>query len=109
MQLKEFVSSSLSDILHGVSEAIENTKDTSGAINPFRGDIGSNLEGLAQLVQFDVAVTVANDVTKGVEGGLKVAWVNIGGEISKEVENSSISRIQFSIPIVPPVQSVKDE
>lgn len=98
MELQEFISSSLSEILMGVSEAIKNTKENSGKINPSSG----KSDQFNQLVKFDIAVTVSGKSGTEGGGGIKVVGLNLGGQMSEQQENRSVSRIQFAIPITPP-------
>lgn len=110
MELHEFITATLGEIQQGVQNAINNTiaKDVRGAINPFWGttkDIGS---AHIQNIQFDVAVTVVEKEGGSVEGGIKVVGVRVGGSISGSTERTHVSRVQFSIPVVPPVTNVRE-
>jgi hypothetical protein len=108
MDLKEFISLTLCEIQQGVQDAIEKTRaaGTNGVINPCWGtsrDIGPSQ---IQQVQFDIALTVADKSTAGAEAGIKVWGINLGGSGSSAAETSHVSRIQFSIPVVPPITNV---
>jgi hypothetical protein len=60
-----------------------------------------------QPVEFDVAVTATDKHEATGKGGIKVFTIaELGGEGSKSKERSTVSRIKFSIPIVPPSQQV---
>lgn len=111
MELHEFITATLGEIQQGVQAAINNTiaKGVKGAINPVWGttkDIGANH---IQNIQFDVAVTVVEKTAGSVEGGIKVVGVRLGGSGSGSSESTQVSRIQFSIPVVPPVTTVSNE
>ena len=111
MDLKDFISATLIGIQQGVQDAINKTiaSDTSGVINPCWGvsrDIGATH---IRDVQFDVAVTVAEKSGVSGEAGISVVGVKIGGGGSGLTETSNVSRIQFSIPIVPPVTTVSHD
>jgi len=108
MELKDFISATLTEIQQGVQAAINKTlsSKTNGAINPCWGtttDIGS---GHIQNVQFDVAVTVVEKTEGSAEAGIRVVGFKLGGGGSGSTETSNVSRIQFSIPIVPPVTTI---
>lgn len=115
MELKDFVSKTLQEIVAGVKEAQENMVE-GGEINPaypmIRGGgkhtylTGSNGSPL-QNVEFDVAVTATEG--KGTKGGIGVfvGSVGLGTQGQSESSNTSISRITFSVPVTFPLQSKK--
>ena len=111
MELNEFIAATLSEIQKGVQAAITDTcqNGVNGVINPVWGttrDIGA---AHIQNVQFDIAVTVVEKVSGQVGGGIKVVGINLGGGGSGASETTEVSRIQFSIPVVPPVTTVSHE
>lgn len=108
MNLKEFISETLTEIQAGVQDAIQKTKETqtNGAINPVWGGSEDISSEYIQSVKFDIAVTISDKVTGGAEGGIKVVGMKVGANKEESSETSHISRIQFSIPIIPPVTSV---
>ena len=104
MNLQEFVSSSLQQIAAGVADA----QSRDGRIAPLLG-IGEDdpkilrtlhgTEGVF-LVEFDVAVTVSETSEKGVGGGITVLSIAAAkGDLKRSLENSSVSRVKFSVPI----------
>jgi hypothetical protein len=106
MELQQFITETLVQIHAGVEDAIRQRLESagSGVINPlfhefFEGNIS---ETNCQPVEFDVAVTVGT--RGGAEAGIKVLAINIGGEMKREA--TTASRIRFTIPIIPPMQSV---
>jgi len=112
MELKEFISETLQQIVGGVEDAQANLGGD-GEVNPNiwmsqRGDaaklkiLESNSGQWIHLVKFDVAVTVAEGT--GTKGGigLVVGPVTLGSAGQSSSENSSNSRIQFEIPIAYP-------
>ena len=108
MELREFIAGTLADIQAGVQAAINQTiaSQTNGAINPCWGttkDIGASL---IQQVRFDIAVTVLDKVAGSAEAGIKVVGIGLGAEKQDLKEQSHVSRIQFSVPIIPPVTTI---
>jgi len=112
MNLKEFISETLEQIISGVSDAQTNLPGD-GEVNPHiwmaqRGDaakhkiLESNSGKWIHLVKFDVAVTVAegSDTKGGI--GLFVGPVTLGSSGGSKLENSSVNRIQFEIPVAYP-------
>lgn len=108
MNLKTFISATLIEIQSGVQAAIDHTvkHKVGGAINPSWGGTKDISASLVEKVQFDIAVTVSDKATGSAEGGINVVGINIGGSGSDSTETSNVSRIQFSIPIIPPVTTI---
>lgn len=100
MDLQEFVTKTLSQISLGVA----NAKTHDDRIAPKIGLGGDNPKVLRTfhgadgvfLVEFDVAVTTG----KGAADTITVLPVGPAkGEAKRSVENSSVSRVKFSVPI----------
>lgn len=108
MELKEFIATTLGEIQSGVQKAIDETikNGVRGAINPSWGGTNDINASLIQKVSFDIAVTIADEEKAGANGGIKVVGISIGGENQATTTSSKITRIQFTIPIVPPVTTV---
>lgn len=60
-----------------------------------------------QEVKFDVAVTATTKKEGGGGGGIKVVALDLSGKIGRSAENSTVSRISFSIPILPPTTVIE--
>jgi hypothetical protein len=105
MELREFITATLTEIQLGVQNAIDSAakSHTKGAINPCWGVPQSKH---IEKVQFDIAVTVSDKREGSAEAGIKVVGISLGGDKSKSSETSHVSRIQFSIPIIPPVTNI---
>jgi hypothetical protein len=90
-ELKTFVASTLKAVAAGISDAQDVTISSAH---------GTGIFGFSapELIEFDVAVSAKLSGKAG--GGMKVAVFGIGANIGAEegTENSSISRIRFSIP-----------
>ena len=116
MDLKEFVSASLSQIAEGIIDANDKLKDKGAYVNPngvqaysndakaygrLNADFKDHLP-LVELVNFDVAVQVESGSQAG--GGLKIsiASIGVGAEGSSSESHSSASRIRFRVPMVYP-------
>lgn len=103
MNLSEFVTETLTEILAGVRKAqdtIAPMDGRHGVINPTWND-QSDLADHLQTVKFDVAVTVSDQATRGGKGGIKVMSLEIGGNAEQQQQNKTVSRISFSVPILP--------
>ena len=110
MDLREFVKETLVQISMGVQDAItahQSTEGAVGAINPVWGPDASAISAEhAQKVEFDVAVTVTDKWADRGKAGLKVFSFELGAEGNKSAEHSTVSRVKFTVPIVPAVQIV---
>lgn len=110
MELKHFIESTLVQIMEGVHSAItkHSNLNISGAINPVWGTVNDIKDNHKQTVEFDIAVTITEKTDKTGKGGVKVlSVVDFGGEGKKSNEKNSENRVKFSIPIIPPVVTVK--
>ena len=110
MELKEFIKGSLLDIMSAIHEAQLSWHEEvgKGAINPGRMDKMDDIDHHGRQVEFDVAVTVATGATAKANAGIKVVGLDFGGTGQLNSDNTSVSRIRFTVPIIPPVMVVKD-
>jgi hypothetical protein len=109
MDLEEFVASTLTQISAGIAKAQEQAAASGAWINP-AGKLSSSEERSAievdvnayaylETVEFDVAVTIGKDESAGAGGGIKVLGLQLGAGADVKYENSSVSRVKFSIPV----------
>jgi len=111
MDIKEFVGSTLVQIIEGINEANEKLKNTGAVISskdvlPIREGTTRNIAtgNLVNLIDFDVAVIVnEKDIANG-GAGINIAGIQIGGTLQNETVNQSVSRIKFSIPLTIPAK-----
>jgi hypothetical protein len=108
MELKDFIAETLVGIQQGVQLAIERTgkAQVSGVINPVWGKASLVGDSHIREVQFDIAVTVTDKSSGKAAAGIKVVGIGVGGDHQHSEENARVSRIQFSVPVVPPVTEV---
>jgi len=94
MNIKTFVSESLTQIIEAVEEA--QRKHVSSAINP---SFGSDFPEKENNVEFDIAVTVESGTET--KGGIAVfgGAINLGTHGKSEKSDVTVSRIKFSVPI----------
>ncbi|MEK7463556.1 MAG: hypothetical protein AAB610_00320 [Patescibacteria group bacterium] len=91
MELKEFIKKSLLDIRTGIREGNKEIIKELGGEGPFTlGDMKSKID-------FDIAVSVEENISGKVGGGIKIVAVNIGSNIEGNSKSSNVSRIKFSI------------
>ena len=111
MELSDFITETPVQIQQGVETAIKKRKTMPGAfgaINPaFGKDSNAFTKHHVQPVEFDVAITVSDKLSGGGKAGLRVLSVALGGEVNKDAEKSTVSRVKFTIPIIPAGELVK--
>jgi len=111
MELREFVAETIKQIAAGVKDA-QAAHDEHGAfVNPHlttsaelavKHGILIASGSAAQLVQFDVALTVKEGT--GTKGGIGIfaGPISLGSSGQSNSENSSVSRVKFFVPLVLP-------
>lgn len=84
MKLKDFISTSLQEIIQGVKEAQANANEAGGVIMPpFSGNVLKNevaayRREMMRDIEFDVAVAVVEDNEKGISAGAFISVIGIG-------------------------------
>ena len=90
MELKDFVKNVLKDVTEAVDEyRSESSRDM-------------HLDNMKdqRTVEFDVAVAAEDFTSATGKAGIKVfSLIEGGGEVSKEVKNSTVSRIKFGVHV----------
>jgi hypothetical protein len=91
MDVKEFLSETLKQIVEGILDAQEQTKNKGAVVVPHGGS--------EKAVRFDIAVTVAEGTQASGIGSLQV-YVN-GSDVDGKSESSNIivHRVQFEVPV----------
>jgi phage tail sheath gpL-like len=112
MDLKEFVAESLKEVISGVKDAQIHAHENGAEICPTlqrRGEskaayyVSCRSNEKVVFVNFDIALS-AEDTTKGDAGGkLSIKIASLSAGVEKAETNSSISRLQFELPVVWPI------
>jgi hypothetical protein len=108
LELDEFVSQVLRQIVKGVKTAQGEVAGQGGKVNPAMDSGGPGpwdrpTQTPIQDVRFDVAVSAAEGTkTKG-GIGVVIATFALGSQGQSEANRSSLSRITFTVPVVLPV------
>ena len=90
MNLQEFIKDVLTQINLAVDEARELTSR----------DITFSEKDNARTIEFDIAVSVEEDDKQSGKAGIRVLqFAEAGGDISKQIKNSTVSRITFGLRI----------
>jgi len=114
INLEDFVSEVLQQLINGVKKAQQHAKDNGAHINSDRikRDFNTtdfritneNTKVLVQEVEFDVAVSVSAQGNLKGGMGLIVPVLGIGYQAEKENINTTVSRVKFKIPVAFPPQ-----
>lgn len=102
MELEEFIKNSLVNIASGIRGANEELAKREGKTlgqntSAVFGMEPHNREKAYGYINFDVAVVANSENSKSGNGGIKVASIGVGGEISDVTQHGHFSRIQFHI------------
>ena len=109
MNLQEFVTEGITQIVRGVIKAQETLRDTNSLVNPCMKLTGKEhtigvAEGYAGQpvtnVEFDVAVSVSEET--GTKGGIGiiVGAIGIGTQGRSDTSSGTLSRIRFNVPLL---------
>ena len=113
IELKQFVTATLVQIIEGVRDAQEAAAEAGGKVNPVLPAAGKRIsaDGLrdndhsySRLVEFDIAITSAEET--GSHAGIKVFLAGLGGGAGGQSakQDSSVTRIKFPVPVFLPGQ-----
>jgi len=113
MELKDFVSETLKQVMEGVKMAQEKAAEVGGTVNPqgflFSGkSVPVNRMGdlVGQVINFDIVVST-HDMDKAKGGvGIFVGEIGIGVRGEAESQSTAVNRIQFSVPVYLPTQKI---
>ncbi len=103
LELREFVSETLAQIIGGIADAQAATGGRGAVINPRIysvradgfGEVGDRGSASAQRVEFDVAVASAEGI--GAKGRIGVLSFGFGAEAGGGTTSSVVSRIRFAV------------
>ena len=108
MELKDFVQTTIEQIVEGVSEAQKSVTKLNATINPSKmeyyekGSTNIYNHPLPQIVEFDIALESISK-SGGTEGiGVFLGSINLGKKNDKSAENTSLSKVKFTVPLVLP-------
>ena len=113
MDLQNFVTETLVQVIAGISDAqtkldasnaIVSPKLSGTAINNKNVVILPTQDSPATMINFDVALTATEGT--GTKGGIGVVAgiVSLGSTGQSSNENTSVSRVQFNVPIILPTK-----
>lgn len=94
MDLKEFIKTTLSSIHSGLKEI---NKELGGKEKGKPAPFSIAREGKESFIEFDVALTVAQQKSKKGKASLLLSVVSLGGEKGQESSEQTVSRIKFTV------------
>ena len=102
MELQEFITKTLIDIKTGLRKANEHFASQEGKTLGLDATAAFMLPAYAHggkdgCINFDIAVTVSQESSESGGTGIKIAIVNIGGEMKGVDKQESVSHIKFSL------------
>ncbi len=109
MELKEFVSETLKQIVEGVVLAQQDAKQHGAIVNP--AGVMSKQGGVylsngsaknVQLIDFDISLTETEASKAGARIGVLFGSLGAGAHGTAESGSNAINRIKFTVPIVLP-------
>ncbi len=109
MELREFISETVTQIRAGINAAVKEAMQDQlgGVVAPGWGQ-PSKTSRPPQEVLFDVAVTATEASDHTGKGGIRVLEIGIGGEMTSRAERTHATRVQFSVPLIPPTTDIKE-
>jgi hypothetical protein len=113
MELQQFISGSIKQIIDGIIEAQEYAASKKTRVNPTSQinisnskdiTIDANTSEYVQLIDFDLAITTSESDKAKVGAGIYVVGIGLGSQLQADISSGSISRLKFTVPIIPPKQ-----
>ena len=103
MELDTFITKTINSIVKGVAESRYFAKENGALVNPKMVSLRDNSDRTTITnLEFDVAITSSMEKETGINGGISVFNVSVGGKASDKGLEHSLSRIKFSVCIVLP-------
>ncbi len=105
MELKNFITETLCQIINGLKDAQEQIGEPSGDIEervlaPFiNPSPASEYDKKLYEIDFDVAVTAMDTGQSLGGGGISVMGINLTAKVNSEQVNSSVTHIKFKVPV----------
>lgn len=108
IKLEDFITEVLGQIIKGVKNADAVAAEHEAIINPpaYRStqgylyhDVDHNIGNSIEEIEFDIAITAVEKSEGKAGAGIFVSVIGLGAQTKEGLENSTISRIKFSVPI----------
>ena len=107
IKLEDFTTEVLGQIIKGVNNANAVATQHGALINPatmrsVRGDLVYDPDrpgNSMQEIEFDIAITAVEKSEGKAGAGVFVSVIGLGAQMKEGLENSTVSRIKFSVPV----------
>lgn len=116
IQLDDFVSAVLIQIIRGIKDAQKNIHSNTESINPSNLHVSedgiyylgpsskSGMSNTPQLIDFDIAVTASESAQSESKVGAFITVLGATIQGKSDASTSAVSRIKFSVPVQFPTQ-----
>lgn len=116
MDLKEFVSQTLLQIIQGVAEAQGQAAPLGAEVSPYVSNVKQGQEPvmyagrgrIVQQVEFDVAVTAIEGTSTRGGIGVVLGPLALGSQGSSAAHSSSVNRVKFTVPVTFPIREMEE-
>lgn len=121
MNLEDFITNTIVDIVNGANKANEKLKNSGSFIvgsdihefkseNMIKAATDKNHKlHIVSEINFDIAVTVSDESQGKGGGGIEIMDIfKLGGSKKETTANSNVSRIQFKIPVALPHSDMEE-
>lgn len=110
MELKEFIKEAVSQIADAVTELNEGTTEFKLIANPIRTSSGDSSDliilddGCRKITNIDFNLSLTTSENKGSDAkiGVFASVVGIGASSNENAQNESVSKINFTLPVLLP-------
>lgn len=116
MELKEFITDTVSQIAEAVTELNKKNAVTGLAVNPAVPEGGMRTNEKLHLldcdcsltnIEFNLSLTTSENKGSGAKVGVFASIVGAGASSSENAQSESVSKIRFSLPVLLPTKSVR--
>lgn len=109
MELQDFITQVLIDIVQGVANAQKKVANADIVPDKSESSLNTMVQKLTplQVVEFEVCISV--DESKGNSGkiGVVAGFINAGGGVNASTEKGHSTTVKFAVPVRLPVQRVR--
>lgn len=113
MELSDFISKTINEIVVGINKAKEDSAEGNYVINPTFREldrpstnvkyvVSENTHRVITPIDFDIAVTATTISETGLGGGAKIPIISVNANNSVTEKGENISRVKFTINIMLP-------
>jgi hypothetical protein len=111
MKLGQFITETLKELVEGVKGAQDHVAKAGGAVNPsgltyLRPEMAQvqhkATTRIGQQIEFDIEIAAIEGKQKKGDAKVSVLSIGAGGQMQSGVENRSVNRIKFTLPVIFP-------